>query len=185
MTEQDAISAVLSGQTERFSEIYDSYIKKIYDFLYARTLHKPTAEDLTSQVFFKAYKNLFQYKPNKIGVGPWLYGIARNTLIDHFRQNKTELPIETVYDLSSDSRPEVDTDQQIRKEHITKLLNFLSPKHKQIVLLRLWEGLSHQEIAQALNISEASSKTEFFRAIKSLKEHSGGLMLAFILLTKF
>ena len=73
-----------AGNLEHFGEIYDVYIKKIYNFIYYKTHHKETAEDLTSETFRKALSNIKSFDTHR-AFSSWLYRIAQNTVIDHYR----------------------------------------------------------------------------------------------------
>jgi len=64
-----------------FGRIYDEFLPKIYRFVYYRVRHRQIAEDLTSAIFLKVVQNMPSYRPGPVGMGPWLYKIARNTLI--------------------------------------------------------------------------------------------------------
>jgi len=85
------------GDTEVFSEIYDLYAPKLYNFLYARLRHKETAEDLLSTVFMKAWDNLGSYQPRASAkFSTWLFQIANFTLIDHWRTKKDVIDMSKV-----------------------------------------------------------------------------------------
>ena len=85
--ERKIISECKAGQSEAFSQMYDLYVKKIYKFIFYKTFHTQTAEDLTSEVFYKALKNIdkfdFKYK-----FSTWIYKIAQNAITDYFRTYK-------------------------------------------------------------------------------------------------
>ena len=100
--EKNIILDCQSGNVERFSELYNIYIGKIYKFIYFKTLHKQTAEDLTSEVFFKVLKNINKFS-TKYRFSPWIYKIAQNTVIDYFRTYKKTENIEDIWGLADDT----------------------------------------------------------------------------------
>jgi len=100
--EKDIIVSCQQGDLEKFSWLYDKYIKKIYDFIYFKTTHKETAEDLTSQTFFKALEKIKTFNSDKGTFSAWLYQIARNTVIDHYRTMKKTVDIDDVWDMAED-----------------------------------------------------------------------------------
>jgi DNA-directed RNA polymerase specialized sigma24 family protein len=73
---------------EQFTEVYDLYASRIYQFIYYKTYHKETAEDLTSSTFLRAFENLHQFNPERGSIGAWIYQIARNLVTDHYRAKK-------------------------------------------------------------------------------------------------
>ena len=94
--ESQVIKKCQAGELKQFGQLYDSYIKKIYNFVYYKTWHRQTAEDLTSQTFFKALTKIKQFDEIKGSFSSWLYKIARNTVIDYYRQNKADLNIDDI-----------------------------------------------------------------------------------------
>ena len=115
--ESQIIARIKNGELNQFGTLYDLYIKKIYNFVYYKTMHKETAEDLTSQTFFKALDNIQRFDETKGSFSSWLYRIARNTVIDYYRTKKTENNIEDVWDLSGDEniQSDMDTTQKLQE----------------------------------------------------------------------
>ncbi|MDD5072059.1 MAG: sigma-70 family RNA polymerase sigma factor [Patescibacteria group bacterium] len=154
---------------DSFPELYDKYVRKIFNFIYFKTHHKETAEDLTSQTFLKALKNLDQFDREKGLFSTWLYQIARNQVVDFYRSKKNEVNIDDVWDLAGndDILRDLDTAQKLKK--VQEYLKKLRPEQREIVLLRVWEGMSYKEIAEALGKDEAHCRVIFSRAIGALK----------------
>ncbi len=177
MDDINIIKECQNGDYQNFGLLYDKYIKQIYNFLYYRTYHKQTAEDLTSIVFSKALHSLGGFKSNKAQFSTWLYQIARNTLIDHFRTNKGTNNIDTALDLPSNSNIEQDTDAKLKLENVKKVLLKLPKLQRDIIVMRVWDGLGHKEIADILNISEANSKMSFSRGIATINKGLPALLL--------
>lgn len=166
-TDQELISLSLKGDSLAFSSLYNSYVEKIYRFVFYKTMHKETAEDLTSQIFIKVYEKLKTFDQSQ-AFQPWLYQIARNTVIDFYRARHEHANIEDFWHLSGadeQSKHEQQWDLGRVKEYLQKL----SAEQREIVLLRLWEGLSYQEIATIMHKSEASCKMSFSRALTKIK----------------
>lgn len=168
--EKQAIQSCQNGNLKEFGVLYDMYVKRIHDFVYFKTYHKETAEDLVSKTFMKALEKIKNYD-EKIGTfSSWLYSIARNTVIDHYRTNKNTTDIEDVWDLSAEQDIEADMDA---KENLVKVkthLAKLSPEQRDIVIMRVWQEMSYAEIAEVLGKSEDSCKMMFSRTIAKLKK---------------
>lgn len=187
MEESELIAKSKSGRGEFFGQLYDLYIKKIYDFLYYRTHHKQTAEDLASAVFTKAWEKIRQYDASKAKFSTWLYRIAKNTLTDHFRAFKSAQAIEDIWDLPSAVNIERDVGEVLTLEKVKAQIQQLPALQRDIMIMRLWDGLSHREIAEILDISEGNSKVAFSRAVEKLKISMGtaGLLSLIILSSTF
>jgi len=168
--EQEIIAACQAGRPEEFSRLYDNYIEKIYRFIYYKTHHCQTAEDLTSQTFMKAWKHISRFDMNKNSFNSWIYKIARNTVIDHYRTQKRQQNIEDAWDLSifDDTIENIDTKNKL--EEVKKYIETLNSEHRDILILRLWQELSYKEIATILDKSEASCKMAFSRGLKKLRK---------------
>ncbi|MGE5392689.1 MAG: RNA polymerase sigma factor [Candidatus Saccharibacteria bacterium] len=171
--ETQYIRSCQRGELENFAGLYDLYVKKIYSFIYYRTHHTETAEDLTSLTFTKALEHIGSFKSSKGTFSSWLYQIARNTITDHYRQRRPTSDIEDAWDLSSDTDIERDVDLRAKLAQVNRYLQGLPAQQRDIVLMRVWDGLSHREIAEILGISEANSKVIYSRTLAKLNQAVG------------
>lgn len=149
-----------------FAEVYDAYVQKIYAFIYYRVSHREIAEDLTSTTFLKALATFSSFRGGNMRA--WLYRIARNTVTDHYRTHRPNADLETVNEVASSSNPARDAEQSLQLQKIRAELDQLPPDQRDIILLRLWDGLTHAEIAEVLSKSEASVKMTFSRTLRAL-----------------
>jgi RNA polymerase sigma-70 factor (ECF subfamily) len=170
------------NDSKEFTNLYDQYVEKIYRFIYYKTHHKETAEDLTSATFIKALNAFGSFDKSRGYFSAWIYKIARNTVIDYYRGKKNLINIDDVWDLSGKEDIEKDIEVSLKLEGIKEYLKHLSPEQREIVILRIWEELSYKEIAQITEKSEDSCKMMFSRTIHRLREEmSLNLFLCFIL----
>jgi RNA polymerase sigma-70 factor, ECF subfamily len=170
MDEAQILQRCQNGELEYFGLLFDAYYKKIYNFIYYRTHHKETAEDVASLVFTKALEKIESFNPKKAGFSTWLYQIARNSIIDHYRTAKSTDDIENAFDLPSSSNIERDADTRAQLEKVKAYLEELPVQQRDIVIMRVWDGLSHKEIAEVLGISEANSKMTYSRVMGKLNK---------------
>jgi RNA polymerase sigma-70 factor (ECF subfamily) len=177
--EKKIIENCLAGNLEEFGRLYDLYAERIYRFIYFKTHHRETAQDLTSQTFFKALKNIKRFDPGKGLFSSWLYRIASNCVIDHWRTLKKNLDIADIWDLKAKGNIAVDAENKERLERVREYLDRFSPEQREVVTMRIWDGLSYREIAEILEKSEASCKMMFSRALSRLRKED---VLAIILL---
>jgi len=153
----------------RFEEVYDEYAERIYRFIYYKTYHTETAEDILSQVFLKAYEKWGSYDPGKGSVSSWLYAIAGNTVIDYYRKKRPASDIDDVWDLSSDEDIQIDAERKEQMEEIRGSLEKIDREQRNLIIMRIWDELSFSEIAEITGKSEAGCKMAFYRALKKLK----------------
>jgi RNA polymerase sigma-70 factor (ECF subfamily) len=170
MNEEKIIKNCQNSNLKEFTFLYEKYIRKIYDFVYYKTHHKETAEDLVSLVFMKALEKIGSFDLEKGTFQAWLYQIARNTVIDHYRTRKKDRNIEDVWDLAGDEDLARDLDTREKLKQVEKYLKNIKSEHRDIIIMRVWQGLGHAEIAQALGKSEASIKMIYSRAIRKLRK---------------
>jgi len=154
-----------------FAEVYDSYAERIYQFIYYKTYHRETAEDLTSHTFLKAFENLGRFDPARGTMSTWLYQIARNLVIDHYRTKRHMVSVHDIWDLASEEDLEVDVENRVRLEQIHSVLKGLPVEQRDIIIMRVWQELPYKEIALIMGKSEASLKMMYSRTIARLKDH--------------
>jgi len=183
MDEALIIAKCQQGNLEYFGELFDLYHKKIYNFIYFRTLHKETAEDLTSLTFAKTLEHLQNFDAQKGSFSSWLYQIARNCVIDHYRSLPDTQNITDAWDLPANADVQRDADTAIQLEKVKKYLSSLPARQRDIILMRVWDGFSHKEIAEILKISEANSKMIFSRTLEKLRTEMDLMIICLLLMS--
>ena len=84
---EQLIEQAKNGNINSFGKVYDSLVEKVYRFIFFKVESRETAEDLTQGVFLKALENIEKYRKNTSFLA-WIYTIARNSVIDHYRTKK-------------------------------------------------------------------------------------------------
>ncbi len=173
-----------AGDLEEFAKLYDAFLDRIYKFVFYRVGHREIAEDITSTVFVKALQGIQKFNPDKGEFQTWLYTIAKNSVTDHFRSGSTgDLPLESAEEKPVEDSPFENAIKAMDAEKAQQILEKLSKEHRELIVMRLWDGLSHKEIADILGQSEGSVRTSFSRAMTSLRLTYGPTAaLLFILL---
>lgn len=171
------VAAAKEGNTEAFGRLYDGHIKPIYDFIFYKTLDKETAEDITSTVFMKAWKNISQCQNESFSA--WLYSIARRAVADFYRQKKDNIDIDDCWDLADSVDLFTKVEANLQFEAVRVELKKLKNQEREIIIMRFWLGLSFQEIAAYLGKSEGAVKMSLSRALKDIRSR---LPLAFIII---
>ena len=160
-----------------FGRLYETYADKIYSFIYYRTSHRETAEDLTSRTFIKAIEKINSFDQNKGQFSTWLYTIARNTVIDFYRTEKSTGDIFEMLDLAGTDNIERSVGSKLEIEKVEKYLRTLEPSQREIIVMRVWDDLSYREIAAVLGKTEGACKVMFSRTIAKLNSSLALLIL--------
>lgn len=170
-----------AGDSAAFGLLFDTYYDKIFRFVYYKVFSKELAEDITSDVFYKALTRLPSFDADKGLFASWLYRIARNAVIDHYRTNHTTETIDDAFDIGIDERtPEVlDAIADLNK--VSEYLGTLNAKQREIITLRVWEEMSYREIAEIVGGSEDSVKMAFSRGIRELRDNCGPIAVIVLL----
>lgn len=163
------VRAAQHGDEEAFRHLYDLYFDRIYSFIFFRIHHKEVAEDLTEDVFIKSWTRISSVQAESFG--GWLYSIARNTLIDHYRKQKDTVDLSEIEDLIESPQNVVDeTDLQLNQKILLDLIRKLTPEQQIIMKLKFLEGMENEEISEMISKSEGSIRVVQHRAIQRLQE---------------
>lgn len=155
---------------EDFGALYETHLPSIHRFMFWRTKDEMLAQDLTSNVFEKAWRT----RGNFTGGSPraWLYRIARTTLIDYWRKQKDVADDEAVSQAPSDATPlDEEIDQEMRVEQLNEALQQLPGEMRQVVELRFMSGLSARQTGEHLGVSEANVRVIQYRALQKLRSY--------------
>lgn len=170
-SEQEAIRRAQAGDRDGISHLYEKYHLSIYRYLYYRVGDAAAAEDLCSDTFLRMLRSLPQYRPDSVSFQAWLFQIARNLSIDHYRKSafRDHSPIEDA--VSSPEEP-VDTTVQrtLDQEHLRKALTQLPDDQRDVLILRFVSGMPVQQAAQTLHKSEDAIKGLQRRALIALRQ---------------
>jgi RNA polymerase sigma-70 factor (ECF subfamily) len=156
--------------SDQFKALYESDQPLIYRFMFWRTKDQMLAEDLTSNVFEKAWRTRQNFTGGSTRA--WLYRIAHTTLIDYWRKKRDIIDDETVATAVSD-RLALDEalDQNLTLAKMRQAVDKLPSDTRQVVRLRFIEGCSARQTAERLNISEANVRVIQYRALKKLRKY--------------
>ena len=155
------------GDKNAFGDLYERYLDQIYRYIYYRVSNPQDAEDLTEQVFLKAWEKLPQYR-GSVPFRAWIYRIAHNIVIDHYRTRKDTVELPDDLPLADD-RADVEAQlfSQERAAGLAAIIARLSPLHQHVLTLRFINGLSMKETAQVLGRNVGAVRVLQHRALKA------------------
>lgn len=154
-----------------FSKLYERYIDEVYRYVYVVVNDKEKCEDITSKTFLIALEKIKDFKWKGIPIKYWFFKIARNLIYESFHKREEESLDEGR--IVEEASNELIDDAVIReelKEKLNELIFKLSPRLREVIILRVWEELKYKEIAQILSIKEITAKVRFSRGVKKLRE---------------
>lgn len=166
--ENDIIRRILAGEKQLFETLYEHHRRQVYLIAFRMCQSWSDAEEVVSEVFFKAYRGLHTFNGNS-SMATWLYRIAVNESNNLLRQNRRQAVWNSAMESSAGSiDEELAARNQVRALQDAMLT--LSPQDRLILTLRYDSGLKYEEIAEIVNMPKNSVGTRIARAKKALIE---------------
>lgn len=161
---------------EAFGSIYDEYATRIYRFVYFKVSSEEEAQDLTADVFLKAWQYLLDESGKDVrNLGALLYGIARNRVIDFYRSRAVKETVslsEEAEDKLADERHlDEKTEAKIDVELLGRQLRSLKDEYREVLVLRYLDEMSISEIADVLDKPAGNVRVLIHRALEAIKKH--------------
>ncbi len=167
LQDEVVIQLVLQGDKKAYAMLIERYQHFVFTLVKRMTHNHEDAEELTQDVFVKAYHSLINYS-GSAKFSTWLYAIARNTTLSHIRRHK----ITTTNDelKINDYSTEQAIDRKNKKDTINTAINKLEPADAQVLTLFYLHEQTIDEIAQVLDMTQSNVKVKLYRSRKKLKE---------------
>jgi RNA polymerase sigma-70 factor, ECF subfamily len=167
---EDQLVERAKGDADAFGELYDHYFGQIYRFVYSRLRDQDAAEDVTSEVFFKALRAIGRYKPSGHPFSSWLYQISVNAIADHYRAKK---PVSNIDDAIGVADPQRPLDERVAdKEEAARVwaaIDSLPEQQRTAMTLKLGEDLKLADIGIVMGKSEGAIKLLIHRGMIGLR----------------
>ena len=191
IVEKDLLARLKNADEEAFTQIFEMYVKKVYQFVLSYNKEKTEAEDITQNVFIKIWEKKLLINIDKSFEG-FIFTIAYRLVIDYFRKNSSHFHRTTIIGLAEESiASRVNSDDLLKRHNLESLyekaLQSLTAKRKEIFLLSRHNGLSNKQIAEQLGISIKTVENQMTAALSSLKAFfsaSDLIAIIFIFLTR-
>jgi len=182
MPDSEIIELILQGDREKFRILVDQYQQMVFRTCMGFLHHKEDVEDLTQEVFIRAYQSLSRFKGDA-AFSTWLYRIAVNASLNKVRKSSKNLILQHLDKLFGGEEvkevqlPASDTEDPenilIQKEHVEwvrKALDSLPENQRTAIVLSKYDDLSQKEIASIMNTTEGAVESLLQRAKKNLRE---------------
>ena len=170
-TDVDLIRDVLAGRVERFEVLVRRYQRLVATAALRMGTPRDEVEDVTSEVFYKAYKSLGRYRPEH-ALSTWLYRITINAALDRRRSMRHESRMEELSPSLADGRASLESQagDQERSRLLQQALERIPGHYRSPLVLAHLEGMPLEEIARVLDLPEGTVKSRLFRARAMLKD---------------
>jgi RNA polymerase sigma-70 factor (ECF subfamily) len=163
------IEEILAGNTSSYGKLVRLYQQPVFRLAFKMTGNREDAKDLTQIVFMKAYTNLKTFTTTRKFFS-WIYRIALNESLNHVKSMRRFTDLEEE-EIVNHKTPEEEVTNKERKIMVQRALMTLTPKHRSLVIMKYYNGLSYEEISEVTGISIKKVKSRLFEARQNLKEH--------------
>ncbi len=164
------VEKAIGRDASAFGRLYDMHIDRVYKHIYYRVGNATDAEDLTQQVFLKAWQSIGRYRRTASPFIAWLLTISHNLVIDFYRTRKDRAYLDAEV-LTSDpaSGPERTAEASFDQQRLRRAILQLGNHEQQVVMMRFMEGFEFAEIASVLGKREANVRVILHRALAKLR----------------
>ena len=170
---EQLVSRAQAGDREALEELYLEHFDRIYSYLHITVGNRHDAEDLTTQTFLKMLESIARFEWGNAPFSAWLFRIAHNLAMDHFRARRRWQPEEEVPEPAGavESSAEEEAIRALSGESMLDLIEDLSDEQRQVLILKFVFDFSNAEAATVLDKTEGAVKSLQHRALASLQKH--------------
>ncbi|MBN1191977.1 MAG: sigma-70 family RNA polymerase sigma factor [Dehalococcoidales bacterium] len=163
------VRLAIEGDVEAYGKIYDICLERIYRYVFNQIGNTMQAEDVTEEVFIKAFKAIRSCRGKEQTFIPWLYRIAHNYLIDTYRKGHKEILVEQI-ELTSDIDPEKELENKFEHMAILEAIKSLPEMQKQVILLKYMDDNNNEAIGHILGKRQGAVRALQMRALERLRK---------------
>ena len=168
----DLVRRAQAGDVNAVGELYDRHHEHIFRYVWLRVHDNRSAEDLTGEIFVRMVASLPDYRPTPVPFRAWLYRVAHNLVVDHFRRESGHVLVSL--DLAEGLHGESDNpasiiERRLTLERVQRALAGLDPSQREVVILRFLVGLPLREVALALGKTVVAVKSLQHRGLMALR----------------
>ena len=164
------------GSRKAFEVLVNKYMKDAYYIALGFVGNREDAQDLSQEAFVRAFRNIKKIRP-ECGFFPWFYQILKNLCISHLRKKKhrkaASLDVEGCPEAEAPNdnfSPEEIADRNEMKDKVWQAIGKLDPKHREVIILRHFQNMSYEQIAEALFCNKGTVTSRLYYARKHLEE---------------
>ncbi len=176
LQEKIFIARLHAHDSDAFAEVYDYYLDRIYRFIFFRVAIQEEAQDLTSEVFLKTWKYIYEKRGKIDNLNAFLYQTARNLIVDQYRDKDklkmAEYDENTLNEVIDERQMKIFSQIDINEEfqNIEEIVKDLKDEYREIIILKFIEELSDSEISKIINKSRGNVRVLAHRALEKIRE---------------
>jgi RNA polymerase sigma-70 factor (ECF subfamily) len=174
LREQILVARLNNKEAEAFEILYDAYSERLYRFIYFKVTNRQEAEDLSSQTFLKIWQYALEGKlKTKESFQAFIYKVARNTVIDHYRasqKKKKDVSLDAAATVADQHSPADVMDTTLAMSRVEEKLRSLKSEYQEVLVLHYLNELSIHEIASIVDKKKGAVRVLLHRALKALKD---------------
>jgi RNA polymerase sigma-70 factor (ECF subfamily) len=175
MDDRDLIASAQQGDRQAFSKLVSRHQSRVVSLTYRMCGDLRLAEDAAQEAFVRVWQNLNSYKP-QYAFRSWLYRIAANAALDSLRRERPTADLDSVSQADSGPSPEQSAENNERAAHVRRAIAQLSESLRAVLILREYQDLTYQEIADALGIPVGTVMSRLNSARVQLRRELSGLL---------
>jgi RNA polymerase sigma-70 factor (ECF subfamily) len=170
---EDLVAGAQSGERDALEKLYLEHFDRVYGYLHMTLGNRHDAEDLTTQTFLRMLESISRFRLGTAPFSAWLFRIAHNLAMDHFRDRRRWQPEEEVPEPpgSEERSAEDEALRSLSGESMLDLIERLSEEQRQVLILKFVFDFSNAEAATVLDKTEGAVKSLQHRALASLQKH--------------
>jgi RNA polymerase sigma-70 factor, ECF subfamily len=172
---EQLVTRAQEGDRDALEELYLAHFDRVYSYLHLTVGNRADAEDLTTQTFLRMLESISRFRWGRAPFSAWLFRIAHNLAMDHFRARRRWQPEENVPEPPGmvESSAEEEAIRALSNQSMLELIEELSDEQRQVLILKFVFDFSNAEAASVLEKTEGAVKSLQHRALASLQKHVG------------
>lgn len=174
VSDMNLIKKFKAGDESAFEELVKRYQKKVYNTTYRMMGNREDANDLAQEAFLRVYRKLDRFKGNS-SFSTWLFTVTTNLCRDEMRKRQRRLQTTSLSEKERNIPDEMMSPEDLSlqrelRDKLQQVIDKLPNKHREVIILREFQGLSYDEIAEVTGVSMGTVKSRLSRARRSIKQ---------------
>lgn len=170
-SEEELVAALKRNERAAFEFLYDHYSGALFNIICKTLRDEERAADVMQESFLKIWKNIASYNPEKGRLFTWILNIARNGAIDAARVEGRKPIMDDIENRSVQNEPDVSGELSTTSSEIKSIVNMLRPERKILIDMAYFQGYTHEEISEELQIPLGTVKSRIRTALQELKQY--------------
>ncbi|WP_414617991.1 RNA polymerase sigma factor [Dyadobacter sp. 32] len=170
-SEDELVSALKRNERTAFDFLYDHYSGALFNIITKTLRDEERAADVLQESFLKIWKNIASYNPEKGRLFTWILNIARNGAIDAVRMEGRKPAMDDIDDRAVQNEPDAGQESMVSSSEMKAIINMLRPERKILIDMAYFQGYTHEEISEELNIPLGTVKSRIRTALQELKNY--------------